>query len=153
MSRDGTPQHVGPADAAPDISNLAQLVGMVAHKYGRAIVAEASEYQRLVDLLPNAFEHGTEIRIRGIKPELRHRDSEIKRIVTAVETRDLRPCDLRPIVEQPHDDRDASKCSMRNQQDKTAVPFRSQRSLVLVDLWSSQFAQVSGELGDEIAFE
>jgi hypothetical protein len=70
---------------------------VVTHKDGRAIAAEAAECERLVGLFPNAFKHRTEIGVRWIETKLRHGDPEIERIVTTVETSDLRPGDFRPI--------------------------------------------------------
>ena len=152
MSLDSAPQYVRPAEAATFNSNLAELVGIVAHKYSRSISSEASEYERLVHLFPNAFEHGIEIRIGRIETKLRHRDPEIEGIVTGAESPELRPGDPRPIIEQ-HDDGDASKCSVRNQHDKTIAPLGSQRGFVFVDLRSCQFGQAPAELSYEIAFE
>lgn len=101
--RSGVPQQLRPTHAAADIANLAELVGMVAHEHRCAIAAEAPEDERRADLLPNASEHGLEIRIGTIETELRDRRPEIKRIVTTVERRYLSPCHFRPIVEYPHD--------------------------------------------------
>ena len=97
---------------------------MIAHEHRCAIAAEAFEYQGCVDLFPNALEHRAEVWIGTFQSDLRDRRPEIKRIVTTIESRHLSPRDHSPIGRQPHDDRDTSERSMRNQHDQAIAPLR-----------------------------
>jgi len=83
----------------PHFSKLAKCAGAVSYEDGRAIIAEAEECKRLVDLFPNALKHRTKIGVFDIDTKPRHGDSKIECIVTTAEARDLRPRDLRSVFE------------------------------------------------------
>jgi len=126
---------------------------MVMDKHFRARIAVAAQCQRFVNLLADAFEYGIEVRLCAIELEQTHPDPQVDRIVRTVETFDIGPGDLRPILKQPHDDRDAAKRAMRDQGDEAGAGFGRKRRFARSDLRGIDRSQKCTQRGHEFPLD
>ncbi len=74
-----------------------------------------------------------------IEAETSDRDTEVERVVATIQFCNLGPGHFGPVLEQPHDDGDAAKHPVRDQNDRTGGRLRCERRFTLIHLRCRQF--------------